>query len=59
MADAESKRGPSQATKCVELALRNSVDLFHDGDRAYSSLKMNGHIETHANTLDGNSALAR
>jgi hypothetical protein len=43
----ESKRGPSQATRCVELALEGCHELFHDGDRAYATFQMNGHLETH------------
>lgn len=47
MPEPESKRGPSQATRCTELALERSVELFGDGDRAYSTFAMNGHLETH------------
>jgi hypothetical protein len=44
-----SKRGPSQATRLVELAQEGGTDLFHTpaGD-GYCSVAVNGHRETYS-----------
>jgi hypothetical protein len=39
-------RGPSVATVLVQIGSR--ADLFHDGDTAYASVMVNGHLETYS-----------